>query len=571
MQSVEFEWDATAVASALKPGRSSLSAISSACIPTKYHHHHHHHHQYSTVHPIGTAIDTPSRKLNRQYGTRGDVSVFVPPSTTEKSPSVSSLDSEPFTAPTDLISMKKGGVSIWGLRKVPGLQLDGTFRCVALEKCYKATCGNYAPIHSIAMSLAVGCFLWVDYWWPLWSLKTTNTSLAILLAVMQFAYAIAVHRTTRGQVVKCWVRWCTAIMLVCTLSTTTMCNTPFITALLWVVWMVFVATGAFYSTSKIMTAYQWVILMYLVYHKSRVFVLYHLFVVPACGMLALSYHLSPLVAAVTMWLIATVLGVQQSMLGVDNLSMIMVFVVVGVYAGVIQLQRRAVWWSAASSVYTTVHEKNNTLLRFAGFVYHEVRKPLGLLCLALDRSMHGDMKLGELHRISRGAICQMDSLLTDALSAGQLATIGTTKSSSERSAPVMPSSETTLRAASFSTVWIVDDVTPNRLLARRVLELVGHTVKEFSSGDAVVCAARLAPRVRPDVIFMDIVMDGLDGIQTLRILRTELGWLTPRIIAFTGSGVAATRDAFTKAGGSGSGFITRPTTRRDLLDAAKKV
>jgi CheY-like chemotaxis protein len=68
-------------------------------------------------------------------------------------------------------------------------------------------------------------------------------------------------------------------------------------------------------------------------------------------------------------------------------------------------------------------------------------------------------------------------------------------------------------------VLIVDDEDDIREVAQMSLELVGGwEVLAASSGDV---AARTAAVEQPDVILLDVMMPGLDGPQTLQLLRTD--------------------------------------------------
>lgn len=64
----------------------------------------------------------------------------------------------------------------------------------------------------------------------------------------------------------------------------------------------------------------------------------------------------------------------------------------------------------------------------------------------------------------------------------------------------------------MARVFLVDDSRTSRAFLRRVLEQRGHAVVgEAGSG---VQALRDVPAARPDIVLMDVVMGGLDGIRT---------------------------------------------------------
>jgi CheY-like chemotaxis protein len=66
-----------------------------------------------------------------------------------------------------------------------------------------------------------------------------------------------------------------------------------------------------------------------------------------------------------------------------------------------------------------------------------------------------------------------------------------------------------------------------------LLRAIGHQVEVATSGPAVL---ELAGRTRPDIIFLDIGMPGMDGWELARRLRERLGTDAVRIVAVTGFG-----------------------------------
>ena len=68
-------------------------------------------------------------------------------------------------------------------------------------------------------------------------------------------------------------------------------------------------------------------------------------------------------------------------------------------------------------------------------------------------------------------------------------------------------------------VMVVDDSRTQRIILRRKIEGDTHAVvvAEAGSGDE---ALQLYAQHRPDVVFLDVVMPGMDGAQTLAALRT---------------------------------------------------
>ena len=106
------------------------------------------------------------------------------------------------------------------------------------------------------------------------------------------------------------------------------------------------------------------------------------------------------------------------------------------------------------------------------------------------------------------------------------------------------------RAVENLDVLLAEDNEINALLARAVLEGLGHTVTEVRDGAAAVAAAREKGNGFP-AILMDLHMPGLDGLAAARAIREwERATGTPRaaILAVTADVLAETRAAAKMAG-----------------------
>lgn len=67
-------------------------------------------------------------------------------------------------------------------------------------------------------------------------------------------------------------------------------------------------------------------------------------------------------------------------------------------------------------------------------------------------------------------------------------------------------------------VMIVDDTQLNIDILRKVLAPEGYSIVVESSGEA---ALRAVPRVKPDLILLDIMMPRIDGLETCRRLKQQ--------------------------------------------------
>jgi excisionase family DNA binding protein len=112
------------------------------------------------------------------------------------------------------------------------------------------------------------------------------------------------------------------------------------------------------------------------------------------------------------------------------------------------------------------------------------------------------------------------------------------------------------------TVLVVDDDEGSRALVRASLELEGFDVIEAASATEGLVAI---DEEAPDLIFLDVMMPGMDGWEMLQRVQEKHG-STP-VVMFSGkvdaAGEAAERGA--------SGFIGKPFDPRQLVDRAKQI
>ncbi len=102
---------------------------------------------------------------------------------------------------------------------------------------------------------------------------------------------------------------------------------------------------------------------------------------------------------------------------------------------------------------------------------------------------------------------------------------------------------------------VVDDEPLNLIVARDVLGRYGMEVFTAASGPE---ALELCTRESFDVVFLDHMMPGMDGIETLRRLRADgVGvWKSVPMVALTANAVSTAREAFRRAGFDG--FVAKP-------------
>ncbi|MCC6809707.1 MAG: response regulator [Deltaproteobacteria bacterium] len=109
-------------------------------------------------------------------------------------------------------------------------------------------------------------------------------------------------------------------------------------------------------------------------------------------------------------------------------------------------------------------------------------------------------------------------------------------------------------------VLVVDDDLEIGLMMRRIFESRGVSVSTAPNGRE---ALRIAERDRPDVIFLDIMMPGMDGVGVLAELRRRPELDATRVIMLTARGEPKDGKEADRIGADG--YITKPFAMAQLL------
>ncbi|HHZ69041.1 MAG TPA: response regulator [Methylococcaceae bacterium] len=113
------------------------------------------------------------------------------------------------------------------------------------------------------------------------------------------------------------------------------------------------------------------------------------------------------------------------------------------------------------------------------------------------------------------------------------------------------------------TIMLVDDNLANRLFMEEILIEKGFKVYSVASGEQ--CLASVSS-VKPDLIFMDLKMPGLNGIETTKKLNeNDNHWV---VIAVSASALEEDKVAFTAAGGAG--FLMKPLGLEELYSCLQQ-
>jgi two-component system, NtrC family, nitrogen regulation response regulator NtrX len=109
-----------------------------------------------------------------------------------------------------------------------------------------------------------------------------------------------------------------------------------------------------------------------------------------------------------------------------------------------------------------------------------------------------------------------------------------------------------------SRLLVIDDEAEIRRSLRMILEYEGYEVMEASSGPEGIA---LVEREAPDLVFLDIKMPGMDGLEALQRLRAA-GDTVP-VVIISGHGTVSTAVEATKAGAFD--FIEKPLATERVL------
>ena len=116
-------------------------------------------------------------------------------------------------------------------------------------------------------------------------------------------------------------------------------------------------------------------------------------------------------------------------------------------------------------------------------------------------------------------------------------------------------------------ILLAEDEITNEKLAEHLLADMGHEVDSVNDGKQAVQAALSRSY---DVIFMDIQMPEMDGLEATRVIRHEyVGHKPPYIIAFTARALPSDREKCIKAGMND--YLSKPFTINDLKDAIDRM
>lgn len=113
-------------------------------------------------------------------------------------------------------------------------------------------------------------------------------------------------------------------------------------------------------------------------------------------------------------------------------------------------------------------------------------------------------------------------------------------------------------------ILVVEDNDVNRELFRDILEMNSFNVLMAGDGEEGI---RMAREHKPDLILMDIQLPKIDGLEAIKILKSENSTMNIPIIALTAFAMKGDEDVFLQAGCIG--YIPKPIAVIEFIDKIK--
>lgn len=112
----------------------------------------------------------------------------------------------------------------------------------------------------------------------------------------------------------------------------------------------------------------------------------------------------------------------------------------------------------------------------------------------------------------------------------------------------------------MSKILYIEDNPQNMRLVRKILNHAGYNVVEAETG---LDGVRVADTERPDLIFVDVNLPDIDGLEVTARLKSDPTLAMIPVIALTANAMVGDREKALQAGCDG--YLPKPVSRSDLL------
>ncbi len=116
------------------------------------------------------------------------------------------------------------------------------------------------------------------------------------------------------------------------------------------------------------------------------------------------------------------------------------------------------------------------------------------------------------------------------------------------------------------TILIVEDNQADRSRLEKLLSGAGYLVNSVENGNQALAAVKTT---KPDAIFMDVNMPGLDGFAATRALRNDSGTKDIPVVLVTAKDQKADMAWGQMLGAKG--YVTKPYTDEQILSQARSL
>jgi two-component system, cell cycle response regulator DivK len=115
-------------------------------------------------------------------------------------------------------------------------------------------------------------------------------------------------------------------------------------------------------------------------------------------------------------------------------------------------------------------------------------------------------------------------------------------------------------------VLVVEDNPTNMILTVFMLESAGHQVVQAENATLGI---QLANEEQPELIFMDIQLPDMDGLEATKQLKADLNTQNIPVYALTAFAMKGDKERISAAGCDG--YLSKPISRTDLLEVVETV
>jgi len=116
-----------------------------------------------------------------------------------------------------------------------------------------------------------------------------------------------------------------------------------------------------------------------------------------------------------------------------------------------------------------------------------------------------------------------------------------------------------------ATIMIVDDAAFMRGSLKYIIESAGHNVVGMAKDGQE--ALKLYREVKPDIVTLDILMSGMDGLTALKAIKKDASGA--KVVMVTALGQEEKQEEAFKLGASG--YIRKPFKQTEIVDEIKRV